>query len=179
MELKQMVERVGDIRNARPSANVRQRVHEAAAELSRAGDMQMRVELANEALHAYALLLYEFDADGIPANFDVTTWRLLIPAPWGQRGWRKWGMRQWEARILRSVLIERQQSKIDKRPMLFDYNDQARTWHLNYTDYPTFPEALFWLKHSAVKLSEWRKFVEETRAGTRNRMRRLYAQRKP
>jgi len=179
MEIKEIVERVADIRNARPSANTRQRVQEAAQEVSRAGDMQTRVELANEALAAYAQLLYEFDADGVPANFDPKTWRLLVPAPWGQRGWRKWGMRQWEARILRSVLIERHSSTADMRPVLFDYSPESKTWHLNYADYPTFKEALFWLKHSAVSLAEWRKFVEITRAGTRNRMRRLYAQRKP
>jgi hypothetical protein len=177
MQINQLTERVKKIRNAEPAAVVKQRVRESAAELSRAGDMQLRVELANEALAAYAVMLYETDADGQPANIDPRTWRLLVPAPWGNRGWKLWQMRQWESKILRSVLIDRQ-GEGQARPPLFDYNEEGRTWHLNRADYPTLERALFWVKHSAVKLSEWRKYAEKTREGTRNRMARLAAQRK-
>ncbi len=176
MELKQMVERVTDIRNARPSANTRQRVQEAAQELSRAGDAQTHVELANEALAALAVLLYETDADGRPANIDQRTWRLLVPAPWGREGWRKWGLRSWEAQVLRQVLRVRNEQR--KHTGLFDYSDGSRTWHLNRTDFPTLVEALAYLKAHPVTLSEWRQHADILNTATRERMARLREQRR-
>jgi hypothetical protein len=168
MELKQMVERVVDIRNARPSKYVRQRVQEAAQELSRAGDLQMRVELANEALMAFTSILYHADTDQRPANIDPVTWRLLVPAPWGSAGWRVWGLRSWEARVLRQILRIRCDTR--KHVNLFDYNDALKSWHLNIGCYRTRTEALAYLKQYPITLEEWRKHADILVSQARNRM---------
>lgn len=168
MDLKELVERVGDIRNAQPSKHVRERVQEAAQQLSRAGDMQMRVELANEALLAFVSILYDADGDGAPANIDPVTWRLLIPAPWGSGGWKKWGLRSWEARILRQLLLIRNEAR--KHVDLFDYNAVSRSWHLNATDYGSIEAAHAYLKHYPVTLEEWRKHADIRAAQARERM---------
>lgn len=154
MELPQIVERVADIRHARPSPHTRQRLAEAAQELSRAGDVQMRVEMANEALAAFVAILYHVDSDGVPANIDPVTWRVLIPAPWGSSGWRRWGLRHWEARTLRNILQIRCEAR--KHKSLFDYNGETLSWHLAARDYPTAAAALGYLKASPVTLAEWR-----------------------
>lgn len=177
MKIEQLAERVQQIRSAGPDAVIKQRVAETAQELNRAGEMQKRVELANEALAALTVLCYQKDIDGQWANVDPKTWRLLVPAPWGNAGWRTWGMRQWESRCLRWVLLDRQGGKGD-RPPLFDYNEAGRTWHLNLGDYKTLEQGLFWVKVSAIRLAEWRKYVDRTRQGTRERMSRLKAQRR-
>jgi len=175
VEIKQLVERVADIRNARPSASTRQRVAEAAQGLSLAGEAQIHVEMANEALAALTVLLYETDADGRPANIDRRTWRLLIPAPWGREGWRKWGLRSWEAQVLRQVLRVRNEHRTHVN--LFDYDDQSRRWHLNRSDYPTLADALGYLKAHPVSLAEWRKHADILNAAQRDRMARLRMQR--
>lgn len=154
MELRETVERIADIRHAKPSAATRQRVQEAAQELSRAGDMQLRVELANEALAALVALLYQADSDGQPANIDPVTWRVLLPCPWGSSGWRQWGLRSYEAEVLRYVLRVRSDAR--RHVNLFDYNEQSRTWHVNIADYPTAKDALQYLKQQPVTLREWR-----------------------
>ncbi len=170
-ELKEFVGRVADIRHSRPSGNTRQRVQEAAQELSRAGDVQMRVELANEALAALCVVLYELDADQRPANIDPVTWRILLPTPWGRAGWRQWGLRRWEAEVLRRVL--RIRTEMRKHKNLFDYNEQGRTWHLNRADYPTVEQALAYLKGSPITLIEWRKHADVIAEQARTRMQRL------
>lgn len=170
MELKELVERVGDIRHAQPTKYVRERVQEAAQALSRAGDMQLRVELANEALMALTAILYDSDSDGKPANIDPVTWRLLIPAPWGRAGWRRWGLRAWEADTLRAVL--RVRSEMRRHTNLFDYNDPMRSWHVNVTDYPTVTAALTYLKTQPITLAEWRQHADIQNRAARARMQR-------
>ena len=170
MELQQIVERVADIRHARPSANVRQRVQEAADALSRAGDIQMRVELANEALTAFTAILYQADSDGVPANIDPVTWRLLVPAPWGRGGWQHWGLRSWEAQVLGKILRIRCDSR--KHVNLFDYNEISRTWHLNLSDYGAIDQAMAYLKAQPITLEEWRKHAGILTTAARERMAR-------
>ena len=174
MELKELVQRVGDIRHAQPTKHVRERVQEAAQALSRAGDMQLRVELANEALLAFTLILYDADSDGKLANIDPVTWRLLLPAPWGRAGWRRWGLRAWEADTLRAVV--RVRSDMQRHANLFDYNDQARTWHLSVDAYPSVNDALtYWKKHP-ITLAEWRQHAEIQNSAARTRMQGYRAQ---
>ena len=69
---------------------------------------------------------------------DAKTYRLLIPAPWGDSGYSKWGMRATEARILRSVLMWRAHN--DPQSALFDYGD--RRWFLNVPTYKSASAAL-------------------------------------
>jgi hypothetical protein len=85
--LTHLIDRAQDVRQSatEPGRAIKQRMAEAAAELSRAGDNQQRVELLQEAVLAITKLCYDADPDGQPANLDSRTYRLLVPAPWGQR----------------------------------------------------------------------------------------------
>ncbi len=154
MELLNIVDRKHEIRTLpEPATFVKQRIAQAAQDLNRAGDMQCHVEIANEALCKFAGILYQKDSDGTFANIDNRTHRLLVPAPWGKRGWKYWGLRHWEATILRSVLISR---LAEPRPPLFDYNAHTQTWYLNVADYKTLDAANYVLHRCAITVSEWR-----------------------
>lgn len=156
MELMQTIDRKNEIRAAAlPASMVKQRIAQAADELNRAGSMALHVELANEALTKFTLMLYQREQDGGWANIDQRTHRLLVPAPWGSAGWRVWGLRNWESRILRCVMLER--VKDARRPCLFDYNTDNRTWYLNVTDYGVIAAADHYLQRSPITLAEWRK----------------------
>ena len=148
MELDTLIERTQQVREASPVPSVKQRMATAAQELSLAGSNQARVELLNEAVLAITKLCYECDRDGLPSNIDARTHRLLIPAPWGKAGWRRWGLRDWEAGILRQILIVRGQ--MQRVAPLFDYNQETRQWHLNLTQYPRFDQALMYWKSNPI-----------------------------
>ena len=168
MELTELVERVQEIRAKGPGRFARERVQEAAEAISRAGDQQLRVELANEALAALCVILYQTDADGRAANIDRVTWRLLVPAPWGRGGWRRWGLRRWESEALRNIL--RVRTEMRKHVNLFDYNEEGRTWYLNRSAYPSLEAALAYLKTHPINLSEWRKQADVITESARVRM---------
>lgn len=170
MEFEQLTERIQQIRSKGPGRVVKERIQEAAQALSRAGSMQLRVELANEALAALVAILYEVDADGRPANVDAKTWRILTPTPWGGAGWRRWGLRNWEQKCLNAILRIRCEQR--RHVALFDYSEEARTWHLNLGDYPTLAGALAYLKAQPVTLAEWRPHADRLAEGTRLRMQR-------
>lgn len=159
-----IIERTQTIRElaSNPDKAIKQRMAQAAQELSLAGSNQQRVELLNEAVLALTKLCYEVDPDGQPANLDSRTCRLLVPAPWGKAGWRRWGLRDWEATMLRQILIVRCQMR--RVEPLFDYNDQARTWHVNLQQYTRLDQALMYWKQNAVTLKEWRRFADVYRA---------------
>jgi len=158
MELNQLIERTQAIRQSITNPNVKQRLAQAAQDLSLAGANQTRVELLNEACLAMTTVLYECDPDGVPANVDRATFRVLIPAPWGKAGWRKWGLRDWEAGILRQILIVRGQMR--RVQPLFDYNNESRTWHINHADYPRLDIAMLYWKAHPVTLREFRTFAD-------------------
>ncbi len=139
---------------ANPPAAIRQRIASAADELNRAGLMAARVELLNEALCKFTTMLYTRDTDGALANIDSPTGRLLVCAPWGAAGWRKWGLRNYEARVLRAALMGRM-----GKDCLFDYGSQA--WFLNRQDYRTLAMALHYLETKPVTVSEWRKYASK------------------
>ena len=156
MSFTQQLARVSEIRSAEtPGVFLKQRIAENAHTLSRAGEMAARVECINEALTAFAALLYQADSDGDFANVDPITHRILVPAPFGSSGWRKWGLRSWEAGELRRFLAHRCQMR-DKRPALFDYNSESRTWHLNAHDYSSFDAASHYLKREPMTVKSLR-----------------------
>ena len=159
-----IIERTQTIRElaSNPDKAIKQRMAQAAAELSRAGSNQTRVELLQEAVLAMTKLCYEADPDGQPANIDSRTYRLLVPAPWGRAGWKRWGLRAWEAEILRQILIVRCQMR--RVEPLFDYNTEARTWHVNMQHYSRLDLALMYWKQNPITLKEWRRFADVYRA---------------
>ena len=160
MNLDILTERAQQIRQvvADPATAAKQRIASAAQELSMAGSNQMRVELLNEAVLAATKLCYEADKDGVPANVDSRTYRLLFPAPWGKAGWRRWGLRDWEANILRQILIVRCQ--MNRVAPLFDFNQESKRWHINYQHYPRFDLALVYWKSHPVTLKDWRLYAD-------------------
>jgi len=150
--ISELIDRKVLIRGSSPTAHVRQRIAQAADELNRAGTIAARVELVNEALCKFAILLYQKDTDGTLANVDGVTGRVLVCAPWGSAGWQRWGLRNWEARVLRSVLMARLHDA--KRPPLFDYGNN--TWYLNRAHYRSVGQAQHQLEQAPVTVSEWR-----------------------
>lgn len=168
--LEPSVDRADEIRTSQaPEAYFKQRIASSAAQLDRAGQMAARVAVANEALAKFTVILYSVDTDGVLPNIDAVTWRIRPPAPWGRSGWKRWGLRAWEADVMRAILIERSRQQ-GGRPALFDYNDQARTWHLNIQDYRDCQSALFWLKHEAIKLPAWRAHADRLTSAAAQRM---------
>lgn len=149
--------RKSTVRDSSPKGFVRQRIGDQVDALTRAGQMAARVELANEALCRLTQLVYEKDADGVLANVDPSTGRLLIPAPFGSSGWSHWGLRHWEGRTLNKVLrIRLEKWRQGQRPPLYTYDGDGRYWVLNLHDYETLQAALWWLKKEPVTLKEWR-----------------------
>lgn len=149
------VERKIDIRLSKPREYIRQRFEQETSNLSLAGQMAACVELVNEALCRLTELLYEADVDGEFANVDSVTWRILIPVPWGSQGWRLWGLRAWEAESFRKLLMLR--GEMQRHISLYDYNAQARTWHLNLNKYPTYAQAMLYLERHPITLQDWRR----------------------
>jgi len=170
MELDVLIGRTQEIRESLPLPNVKQRMATAAQELSRAGNNQARVELLNEAVLAAIKLCYELDPDGAPANLDRKTYRILPPMPWGRSGWKRWGLRYWEAEILRSVL--RVRTEMRRTPPLFDWNEYSMKWHVNLTDYPRLDLALMHWKQNQITLKDWRLFADAYRQRAQERMQR-------
>lgn len=170
MELEKLIDRAQGIRQAVVAPNVKQRLAETAQELSLAGANQMRVELLNEAVLALTRILYETDPDGVGANLDRRTYRILVPVPWGKAGWRRWGLRDWEATMLRQILIVRSQMR--RVPPLLDYNEAARSWHLNLAEFARLDQALLYWKTNPITLREWRKFADIYRQRAHDRTRR-------
>ncbi len=153
---------------ANPSAAVRQRIASAADELNRAGAMAARVELVNEALCKFTTMLYTRDTDNVFANIDPVTGRLLVCAPWGSAGWKRWGLRNWEARVFRAVLLSRLQAK----PLpLFDYGNNC--WYLNRGHYRTIGMAYAYLEVAPITLTEWRKYAKKYAESETTRKRKL------
>jgi hypothetical protein len=114
--------------------------------------MAARVELVNEALCRLTELAYEQDADGVWANVDSVTYRLLIPSPWGSVGYKTWNLRQHEANTLRKILQTRQPA--GKRPPLFTFDQQS--WFVNMHDYSQLGHAQWYLEKTPITLKEWR-----------------------
>lgn len=169
MNLDTLIDRTQEVRQlaSNPNQVIKQRMAEVAADISRAGNNQARVELLQEAVLALTKLCYECDPDGQPANIDSRTYRLLIPAPWGKAGWRRWGLRAWEAEILRQILIVRCQMR--RMEPLFDYNTEARTWHVNMQQYSRLDVALLYWKSNPIALKEWRRHADVYRAQAHER----------
>lgn len=153
-------ERIYELGNRRPAVVSRQRLAETAQDISRAGDLQLHLDACIAATVAFANVLFVVDGDGVPANLDPRTGRILIPAPWGASGWRRWGLRQWEAKCYRRLLLGR---VAGRRGGAFDYDKHSRGWFVDIYEYPNSEAVLLWLKREEPNLREWRPIVERMR----------------
>lgn len=171
MELKELFERSVEIRQAIPTPSVKQRLAQAAQELSLAGSNQARVELLNESVMAITKILYDTDPDGHLPNIDSYTHRIIIAKPWGKGGHTKWGLRDWEATVLRRILILR--SEMRRVQPVFDYAPDSKQWYLNYASYTRLDMALMYWKSNPIALKDYRLFADAQRQQARERMDRL------
>lgn len=165
MSLNNMFERAHTVSHTMPMFNNRQRMVAKAEALNIASDLQARLDICIAAMANLVKVLYTVDADGCYVYVD-SNHRILVPLPWGSSGWRKWGLRKWEAEMLRKLLIRR----CEKPGMvLFGYDRQQ--WYLDTEAFPTMNEALLWIQRRGPTLREWRAIVEPHRTRNAERMR--------
>ena len=172
MDLTTGLTRTQEIRHntSDPGNFVKQRLARNAGSLDLAGSVAMHCSVINECLFKVVDVLYTKDSDGVWANVDCVTHRLLIPTPWGNAGWQRWGMlRRWEASVVSSILIERSTQPRATRPALFDYNEHSRRWHLNLNDYGSIGLAQRFLEKEPISLADWRKHNTMCLASTERR----------
>jgi len=123
----------------------RQRAANVAAQLSRRGRLAASAELCNEAVTALLRLVWQADTDGYAANVDPVTGRLLIPAPWGDNGYRAYGLRSTEGRALRAYMMGIQNKPGAGAPV-FTYDGVSRSWYLNIFDHTPDTSLAYWKK---------------------------------
>lgn len=135
-------------------------IRQAAQALSRRGVAGAKVELCNAVLLALVELLHEVDPDGVTPHVDDATGRILIPAPWGKRGYRAWGLRQAEGKALNWLLRRRCDRQAEP---LFVYDEDGRSWLLG-APYTSKGAALAYLRQCPITLGEWRPAWEAVRS---------------
>jgi len=133
--------------------HVDQRVSQWADNLSLSAIIKSKVILANQALTGLIDLLYELDETGHPVNVDPVSSRILIPLPWGADGWKRWKLRNHEARVLRRLMDRRMRA--GERVAMFIYDGASNRWCLNRR-YGHKEAAYQYLQHNPITVAEWR-----------------------
>ena len=151
-EIVQIVTRKSEVMAAQPTRHTP--IRTAAETLTRRNVAQAKAELLSEAVWAAVALCYERDDSGSLCNVDSVSGRLLVPAPWGREGHRRWGLRYLESVLLRAILRGLQQA--NEEPPVLVYDPLSRGWHLNIFDYPSHRQALAWLERHPITASAWR-----------------------
>ncbi len=80
--------------------------------------------------------------------------RIETPVMWGSRGWASWGIRHWEAGILRGIMMCRSQTQ---GVPLYIYSEQTRCWYVNL-QYKDLRMASWYLETFKISGDEWREF---------------------
>ncbi len=172
MEYPNLFGQLGEVLVAEsPGQYVKQQLAITADNLSKAGHVAGQCLVVNEALLIAVSLLYQKDADGAWSNVDAVTYRIMIPMPWCSCGWRHYGLRQWQGRVLRTILVKRVGER-SARPALFDYNAEGNSWHLDIASYSNAELAARFMKLEVIKLSEWRHYARLFREREVNRKNR-------
>jgi hypothetical protein len=128
----------------------------AAANLSRRNADAAIVELFAEAMQRLTLLAYERDDDGAWSNIDPVTWRLLLPAPFGRAGHRKWGISRSESEVLRQMIQDRQAQTDHRPPGLWLYDRTRRCWRVNLFDFDTLADGQAYWQRWPLTIQECR-----------------------
>ena len=147
------LERKAAISQAAPERHSRLRA--AAESLSRHNADRATVELFMEAMQRLTLLAYEQDEAGY-VNIDPVTHRLLLPAPWGRAGHRKWGMTSTESIALREMIQARQPQTVDRPPGLWLYDRSRRSWRLNVWDFDALADGQRYFTRWPLTVAEYR-----------------------
>ena len=124
-KLPRELQRTEAVRAAQPNVERFTPLRAVVQNLSRRGMAGAKVELFNHALAGAVDLCLETDADGRAANVDFVTGAVLVPLPWGEAGYKLWGLRITEGRALRFIMRRRAERD---RPPLFSYDADARRW---------------------------------------------------
>lgn len=162
MDVNQMLDLKGAVRLAEnPDRHIKQRMAANTAEMDKSGEAAMHCEVLNEALLKLVALLYKRDEDGILANMDAMTGRILIALPWGDSGYKRWGLHSREAICLRHILMTRLSANHARH--LFDYSPESRTWFVNVVHYPDVDRAMAYLQRKPILTGEWRTAASEYR----------------
>jgi hypothetical protein len=135
-------------------------ISRAAESLSRRNADAAIVELFSEAVQRLTLLAYERDA-GLPegdgyCNIDSVTGKLLIPAPWGRAGHKRWGITPSESVILREMIQRRQLQRDDRPPGLWLYDRARRCWRLNLYDFDALADGQRYWQRWPLTVGEYR-----------------------
>lgn len=159
-KLPRELQRTETVSAAQANVERFQPLRNLAQNLSRRGVAMGKVELFNHAVAAACDLCLECDPDGRPANVDHVTGVVLVPLPWGEAGYRMWGLRITECRQLRYIL--RQRAERD-RPPLFDYDPTLRRWV--FARLWSRRLAASYLNLSPITLAEYRQAWDATATG--------------
>lgn len=160
------LERMETARAAHPSPFTPARAIAAAGtELTRRGLAALAVEHLQAALYRLVELAYELDHDNRLCNVDGRDGRLLIPAPWGSSGYKRYGLRRREAEVLRLFLFDAMAPTPGTAVPLFMY--EGRSWFVNLVDYPTRAEAGAWLKQSGLTVRVYKTCLQRIQQASR------------
>lgn len=165
-EAKETLERSHTALDTAPQRHTLPRLADVAESLSRAGLAAAHAELCNAALQQLARLAYQTDTDGKPANVDLDG-RLLVPAPFGKAGYKKWGLRRREADVLRQILMARQTPQQGRAVPLFTYGEDTRSWYVNVQDYPTEAHAMAYIRQFGITSREFKLWLERAQEAGR------------
>jgi hypothetical protein len=157
------VARKGDIAQATPQRYTALR--HAAEALSRKNVDAALVELFGEAMQRLTLLAYEVDQDGY-CNIDGITGRLLLPAPFGRLGHKRWGLSRVESTLLREMIQQRQIGRNGRAPGLWIYDHSQRTWRVNLYDFDTVADGQRYWQRWPLTVAEYRQ-ARSARLGAR------------
>ena len=108
-----------------------------------------------EAMQRLTLLAYEQDDHGY-CNIDPVTHRLLIPAPWGRAGHRRWGITPSESVVLREMIQRRQAQQGNRPPGLWLYDRARRAWRLNLFDFDRVQDGQRYWQRWPLTVQEYR-----------------------
>jgi hypothetical protein len=141
---------VGQSSPARYSA-----IRQAAESLSLRNADQSVIELYMETLMRLASLCYEMDDNGY-CNIDTVTSKLLIPAPWGRKGFSRWLLTPSESIVLREMVQQRQVGRRGMGEGVWLYDAARRCWRLNSTVYKSVADAQQYLERWPLSITEYR-----------------------
>lgn len=147
------LERKTSIAGANPQRH--SALRSAAESLSRRNMDAAIVELFSEAMQRLTLLAYEQDENGY-CNIDPVTWRLLIPAPFGRLGHKRWGLTSTEAVVLREMIRSREAATGARGPGLWLYDRARRCWRLNLFDYDRPEDGQRYWQRWPLSVAEYR-----------------------
>jgi len=158
------LERMEATRNAAPARfSPARAIADAGDGLTRRGLAALAVEHLTQALLRLIELAYELDHDARLCNVDAVDGRLLIPAPWGSAGYRRYGLRRREADVLRLFLFDAmtRQSQIP----LFQFD--RRCWCINLVDYPTQADAAEYLAKHGLTIRAYKAYLRRVQQASR------------